>query len=193
MPLEYRTEWVVTSSSNTGTSVHHGRAVTGSTPEQGAQALADRVHAFWATVAASMPNDVQISFPSEVVDVNTTTGLLTAVYEVTPGALVTGGSTLEFAAPVGARAEWRTPAIVAGRRLRGRTFMVPLAGGAFATDGGLDETTRAFLQDAADDYIDNSVFAAVQTVVWSRTHGILADITSAFVPDEAAVLRSRRD
>lgn len=193
MVLEYRPEWQVGTSSNTGFSVHHGRSAALVTASEGAQDLANKVGAFWTALTSQMPEDVEISFPSEVLDINTSTGVLEDVLTVTPPSAIQGVVTGTFAAPAGARVEWRTSAIVAGRRLRGRTYIVPIAGGAYDGNGTLDPASRTVMQEAADDYWDEGLFSDAVPTVWSRTHGVQADISQALVPDEAAILRSRRD
>lgn len=192
MVFEYRVNWLG-ASGGPGVTVFHGRPPSGTTDEQVGEAMAGRARAFFDAVRFTIPEDYVLSFPGEAIELNTTTGILEDVYTFTAPADVLGGGEGEFARPAGARIEWRTPAIVAGRRLRGRTFIVPMIGGAFDVDGTLDTTVIATLQAAADDYLDAGVFADSQPVVWSRTHGILADITSALIPDEATILRSRRD
>lgn len=194
MPLEYRAFWAggVTGPAVT---VVHGRDTAAGTLDQAAQELADRLRAFFADVApTTLPDGITISFDTEALQLNTTTGVLESVHPVTPPANVVGGVDGNFAKPAGVRVEWSTPAIVMGRRLRGRTFLVPIAAGVFDQTGGLDETSRATIQAAAEDYFDEPFgIEAVAPSIWSRTHGIQADITGATVPDEASVLRSRRD
>lgn len=192
MVLEYRPQWQVPGG-DAGVTVLHGRGTTGTPAGTAAQDLADRARAFLAGIAGSMPDDVQLTFPGEVLDRDTATGVLTAVHAINPPAAVSGSQVGGYAAPVGARVHWHTSAIVSGRRLQGRTFIVPLVSGAFASDGTLVEATRDALKAVAETYIDSGVNAWVEASVWSPTHGIQADITSVTVPDQAAVLRSRRD
>lgn len=156
------------------------------------QDFADIVRAFFVTVQANLPNELVISFPAEVLEFDTSTGTLINAYPVTPPGNVPGTNASGYAMPAGARIDWFTPAIVAGRRLRGRTYLVPINGTAFDTNGTLVAGTITNLGNAADGLIDdmNGIGALA---VWSRTHGILADVETASVIDKVAILRSRRD
>jgi hypothetical protein len=191
MVLEYRAQWLT--SGGAGVSVFHGRGTTGTPPETAAQDLANRVRAFLFEMVNSLPDEVTLSFPDEVLDRNTSTGVLEGLHSVTAPAGFGGNVSGNFAAPAGARVHWNTEAIVSGRRLRGRTFIVPIAAAAYDTNGTLTSTFRTALLGAANTFIDSGVNAWVEASVWSPTHGVQADITSVSVPDEAAILRSRRD
>lgn len=190
--LEYRALWQV-GIGGPGSSVFHGRIPTATTAGDSAQALADRVRAFMEAVKTVVPGGVTWSFPSEVLEIDTATGVLEDVHNVTPPANVLATGNGVHAAPAGVRIEWRTLAIVNGRRLRGRTFIVPLSTAQYETNGTLVPTCITTLTNAGNAYKDSSVFNASQASIWSRTHGTQADITSFNVPDEVAVLRSRRD
>ena len=192
MALQYRALWNA-GGSNPGFSVFHGRGAFGATEGEASQALADRVREFFDGVKSIVTNDFQWTFPGEVLDYDTSTGVLQEVHAVTPPAPVAAASTVAYSAASGARIEWRTSAVVAGRRLRGRTFLVPVYAGAYETDGTLSETAKATLASAAVKYWDTSLLTAAQPAVWSRTHGIMADIVSALIPDSVSILRSRRD
>lgn len=192
MVLEYRATWTYGVGSP-GYSVFHGRSVALDPDQQAADDLASRVGEFFEALDPVIPNDVVISFSSEVLNLDTSTGQLEGVLTVTPPGNVFGQNTASHAAPAGARIAWTTPAIVAGRRLRGATFIVPISSGAFDTDGTLTSGVQTTLNAAALDFRSTGVFTSVQPSVWSRTHGIQADITGHQVPDRVAVLRSRRD
>lgn len=192
MVLQYVAHWNE-GTANPGYTVLHGRPQTGAPDDLASEDLAERVHALFDAIKAYIPNDYTISFPGEAVRLNTTTGVLEDVYTFTPPANVVGGYSQSWAAPAGFRYDWRTDAIVSGRRLRGRTFIVPVGGAAYADNGTLEPVPMGIFTNAGQDYIDVGVFTNVAPCIWSRTHGILADITSVVVPDEIAVLRSRRD
>lgn len=91
---------------------------------------------------------------------------------------------------------WETGEYVSGRELQGRTFIGGLS--VAANDAGeISSTVLGVLGDAADamlglggSYTDGFNGAAV---VWSRTHGQAAYITSHSEPSTFSVLRSRRD
>lgn len=192
MVIEYRVNWEGPVG-GPGVTVFHGRPSNSGFDQEASEDLAARAHAFFDDIKALIPAGYTLSFPGEAIELNTTTGVLEDVYTFTPPADVTCAGSGDWAAPAGCRVEWRTAAIVNGRRLRGRTYIVPIAAGAFDTEGTIDSGTVTLLTTAAEDFIDDSVFANVDIAVWSRTHGILADVVNVFVPDEASILRSRRD
>jgi len=90
---------------------------------------------------------------------------------------------------------WRTNDYRFGRRIRGRTFMVPLNSNAYEGDGTLSTAARGDLQTFADTMVSGT--GGAEFGVWSRPRngagGVFATVTSGTVPDMAAVLRSRRD
>lgn len=142
-------------------------------------------------MASQMPDNTQINFDSEVLDLDVS-GTLLAVWPVTPPAVVAGTLTTAFAQAQGARIDWSTSTIVAGRRLTGRTYVVPIASGGYTTDGVLTGATVTALQTAANAFI-TATSAGRPLRVWSRTHATDAVVASASVPLKGAILRGRRD
>lgn len=88
--------------------------------------------------------------------------------------------------------QWRTEAIVSGRRLRGRTFIPGLTSLAVVS-GHLGSTALADFTDAAEQFVED---CAGQFVVWHRpvggAGGSVAPVTTASVWNELAVQRGRR-
>lgn len=164
------------------------------------------LHTFWTSLAGSLPTDVTIHLEAAGDVINEVNGELTGAYSFTPLADITGTSSSTYVAPAGAIASWETGTILDGRRLRGRTFVVPIASPNYTTSGSLLSSFVVELQDAAAALISDE---ADNFVVWHRPfagraavgdrpakpahdggHGV---VTSARVPTRAAVLRSRRD
>jgi len=187
MPAQYRALWQ-TSGGGAGFSVLHYTIAGNGTA---AQTLADQTQDFFDNLDSIMPNDTVINFDSEVLDL-AEDGTLTAVWAVTPPAAITGAGAGDFYAAAGGRIDWATDAIVAGRRLSGRIYIVPLIGSAYDTDGSIDAAAQAVLQVAGDGLITDTSFNRPLRV-WSRTHAVSAVVESAFVPAKGAVLRGRRD
>jgi hypothetical protein len=192
MVAEYRVGWN-SGSTNPGVTVFHGRTTTGANEVTASQGLADRVRAFFDGIKTVIAGGVTWNFPGEVTWLNTSTGELESVQTPNAPANVVSTGAGTYSAPSGCRVEWRTGAIVSGRRLRGRTYFVPLVSNGYDTTGTIAAATITAVKAAADTYALAGPTSAVQPVIWSRTHGIAADITSSIIPDEAAVLRSRRE
>jgi len=187
MPSEYRAIWS-TPGGGTGYSVFHFQDVVSNTEAQG---IADAVRAFFNTNVGLFPDDVSINFDSEVI-VMTLGGVLTGVFPVTPPATVTGSQTVSFERAAGIRIDWGTGHIVAGRRLTGRTYLVPASIGAFDTTGQVTTATQAAVAAAGATLI-TATSSIKPLVVWSRTHGIAWAVDTASVPAKGAILRGRRD
>lgn len=190
--LEYRVGWNA-AGTNPGVSVFHGRITGGVTAGNAAQSHADRIRKFFDDVKTLCAGNQAWSFPGEVLELNTSTGQLEDVHTVTPPAAVASTGSGVYSAPAGVRCEWRTDAIVNGRRLRGRTFLVPTTTSAMDSNGTIAATALVTLASACANFFSTTFFSNAQPCVWSRTHGIQADITSAFLPDEISVMRSRRE
>jgi hypothetical protein len=156
-----------------------------------ATTIAANVHSFFSTLVGVLPDDVHITFDAEVLDLSET-GVLTAVWPVTPPAQVQGTSAAVYARPVGARVDWSTGHVVAGHRLVGRTFIVPLASTSFDTTGQLLASVAQSINDQATIFI-TSTAGNRPLVVWSRTHSVSWAVDRSSVPLLAAVLRGRRD
>lgn len=92
---------------------------------------------------------------------------------------------------------WRTS--IAARRGRGRTFLGPLSQNALQDNGTPDEDLRNVFATAAEDLVSastgfgNGAWGVYgRTAVGASTH-VLRDLTGFSVPNEFAVMRSRRD
>lgn len=136
-----------------------------------------------------------------------TTGVLTGAWSTTSQAIITSTGTGSYAAPTGGCINWNTESIHNGRRLRGRTFVVPMNVGQYGASGQLLAGAVTALQG-----VIAGVLLAVTPhfVVWGRpvkpkdadgkvipgsvgTGGLAGVISSGTVPTKAMVLTSRRD
>ena len=187
MPGEYRAIWS-TPGGGTGYSVFHTTAMVSTS---NAQTAANAIRAFFNTNAGLFPDEVQINFDSEFLELDVA-GALLAVYPVTPPAQVVGTQSLSYNRAAGVRIDWGTGTIVAGRRLTGRTYLVPASIGAFDSNGLVTSASVTAITAAA-----NTLITALNTVgnlgVWSRTHGVVHDVTTVSVPTKGAILTGRRD
>lgn len=158
------------------------------------------LQAFFNEVDSAMPTSVTITVPAEVDEIDEATGDLLDSATAGPPVSIVGDVAGAYSAPSGACVTWLTDGVVRGRRVRGRTFLVPLANIAYEGDGTITEATRASIEGAAQDLVDAMEGTLV---VWSRPReatdtlpalaGSAHAITFANVRDTIAVLRSRRD
>lgn len=165
--------------------------------ETGGIAANFAVRQFWQELEARIPSGVTVTTEAEHANIDESTGTVTSYY--TPeheGSMATNGSSSGgYSSATGAVVGWNTDTVRAGRRVRGRTFIVPLGGGAYDTGGSLTSIVQGIIQTAANNLLSNT--GSNNMVVWARpingAGGVAAPIVSARVPDLAAVLRSRRD
>lgn len=148
---------------------------------------------FWSSLAAVMAGYVSIKVPNVADVLDETTGeLLNTTVQGTEGNY-TGGGTGAYAGGVGGAITWETAGVVAGRRVRGRTFVVPLAQNSYDTDGTLSAAVVTALSNAAQGLITD---AGSELVVWSRPRTALAGsvhpVVARSVSDRVAWLQSRK-
>jgi hypothetical protein len=149
---------------------------------------------FFEAIYLHLPGVVTVEVPNSGDLIDEVTGELENTWSATGGASITGGGGNMGAAPAGACISWYTDGIARARRVRGRTFIVPLANGSYENNGSLHGITIPALQGAGDALITAS---GSNFGIWSRprlgTGGSFHVATRAAVKDKAAVLRSRRD
>lgn len=168
--------------------------VAGSSDEQlGAPAV---VRTAFSSILQQLPSGVSIQVSPTVEYIDEATGVLQDYgdAEETPDS-VNGSSSGNWAGPTGAVVNWTTGTVRDGRRVRGRTFLVPLGSTAFQNDGTLGSLGLAALNNFATN-LRGGAENTTGLVVWGRpssTPGVAAPVTGHRVPDMAAVLRSRRD
>lgn len=134
---------------------------------------------------------------AQVDEIDEVTGGIEAFWTATPTAAAGGTGSTGFSSASGACISWSTGGVRNGRRVRGRTFMVPLSSNAYDTDGTIHGTPLPIMRTAATTLTDDA--NGVRLVVWARPNPALPitggayDIVSATVSDKVAVLTSRRD
>lgn len=154
------------------------------------------VRTFFTAVNTVIPSGVAIQVQEDVEVLDPSTGrMLDVVTGNGGGTAVNGMGTGVYSGPSGAVIHWLTGSVRNGRRLRGRTFLVPLAGFVYENNGTLGPANIPTIQNAATNLLGQ---AENPLVVFGRpspggSDGMIAPATSARVPDLAAVLRSRRD
>lgn len=159
-------------------------------------AAAGRIRTFFQAFVNYIPAGVTIAYPTAFERFNTGTGVLEGENAFTPLSNSTGAATGNYSSATGACVNWRTGLIVNGRRLRGRTFMVPLGAIGFGTDGTLSDSARTAMLTAATTLIDPTITDLV-LAVWHKpiagAGGESAQVSGTSITDKSAVLRSRRD
>lgn len=157
-----------------------------------------KVDAFAEDLLGVFPAGLVLNVQGDVEAINPETGALEDIFPVTapPGRTPAHGAG-PYSAPVGAVITWRTGVVRNGRRIRGRTFLVPLIGATFENNGSLTAGALATINSATATFVANT--GEGDLCVWARpttvggSDGTPAFVSGYTIPDMGAVLRSRRD
>lgn len=147
------------------------------------------VGTFWGAIDAFMDSEVDWTTGTEVETVDPVTGNVTAITSVT--AATGSGALAVESLPRAAQGliRWRTGDYIAGREIRGRTFIPGLAEST-NDNGDLSAATVAAFNAAASALIAdaNSVLD-----IWSRKNAVARAVVTGSTWSQYAVMRSRRD
>lgn len=143
---------------------------------------------------AHVPAGVTITVPATGDSIDDATGAITGTWTTTGSGSSVMDGVGNCARGVGACVSWETGGIVGRRRLRGRTFVVPLVEGAFAVDGTLGGGALTALEAFA-----SGLQGAGPLAVWHRptttggSDGNSYGVIAHRIRDKVAILTSRRD
>lgn len=157
------------------------------------------VQSFWTTVSSPIPDEYKLQVDQTAFSYNEADGSIQGLQTGTnPLAQISGQGPGSYSHGTGTRIDWATSAIARRRRVRGRTFIVPLTHASFGPDGYLTAATVTYLEDAAYALLSALETAGLPLVVWSRPTteyplGEINPVIDANVPTKVAVLRGRRD
>lgn len=149
---------------------------------------------FLDTIKSRFPTVVTWQSQSSGDRLDDSTGAIIGSWSGSVQAPITGTSGGAYSAPSGAVVNWRTAGIVGGKRVRGRSFLVPLSGAQYDSDGTIVAAALTAMRTALTTFIGS---AAADLRVWHRpvggSGGSQHVVTNADIPDKSCVLRSRRD
>lgn len=154
------------------------------------------VRTFFEAIKANIPANVTVTVPNEGDIITDTDGVLAGSWsEPSGGGITTGTFTGDYPQGVGIRIVWTTGGIYRGRRVKGSTFIVPIGGALFGTNGQLDPATQAIFASAATAFVGSGSMPLIYSRASDKapaTQGESNLITSAVVPSTVSWLRSRR-
>lgn len=165
------------------------------------QATVDAIRVFFQALIALLPNGLTIQVPAVGDTVDDATGTVIGTWGVgTPPAVVTGTSASVYAGQSGAVVHWLTTGLANGKRVRGRTYLVPLSTAAYDTQGSIATAALATIGGAAAALV---VTLGGNLKVWHRPSapgapppapftGQSFGVVATRVPDLCVTLRSRR-
>lgn len=157
---------------------------------------------FFEACKAYLPSPVIIDYMTDVEVIDIATGNLKGVVSAASVAATTGGASASanWVAPAGACITWSTAGLRTvnskPRRVRGRTFIVPLASVAYDANGNLAAGAITAFNTAATGLRGN--FNNQEFGIYGRPGpggapaGVYHKVTGHRLTDQAAVLRSRR-
>lgn len=159
-----------------------------------------KVQTLFETVKAYLPNGCTVQVQSAIDEFDMATGAIIGASTGTQPPLVTSSAVAgAYAGGSGLCITWNTGLIFNRRRVRGRTFFVPTANGAFENNGTLIAAAITTFGGAANTFL---ALSAPRPNIWSRqwsnadppvqVGGALAPIDTYTLRDMASQLRSRR-
>lgn len=155
--------------------------------------LTPNLNTFFGAIKALFPTAVSWSVPAAGDKISDINGALAGAWSGGTAATTTGTGGGTYAAGTGAYVRWLTGAVVADRKLLGRTFFCPLISGVYDNDGTITAPNLTILQNAA-----NALQASNKLIIWHRpTNKAAANgdnrlVIGAVVPDRVTSLKSRR-
>lgn len=170
--------------------------MTNSPSQAEAVAAAQDMADFFSAISALLPTDIELTFDLEVPVLLDSTGQPQQFLNLPAQPTITQPTGAgAYAAPAGASVQWLTSAVNNGRRVRGRTYLVPLIDGAYDSVGTLDAADQAVIQTAASTLYNslNSLLAVFSRPSTAPDNGFSTQVTGAAVADKVAILKSRRD
>ena len=132
----------------------------------------------------------------EVAVLDETTGTVQSFENVTGGPrTITAVGSGSYSGASGACITWNTFGVRAGRRVRGRTFIVPLATSGYDSSGTLSSGAMGKLNYAAGHLVGSGADSAFGVFARPRNSapGGFYEVTGHRIQDKVAVLSSRRD
>lgn len=144
-----------------------------------------------------VPTIVSFTLDSNVPVIETETGNLLRYENGVVDTTRVGTSAGVHVGGTGACVNWYTNVVRNNRRIRGRSFMIPLGLQAMTNDGTIDDTRLTAMRDATNTFLAPGIFGVHG--VWARpnntppTNGEWAFTASYSINDKMAQLRSRRD
>jgi len=161
-----------------------------------AQLGVDRVRDALTAGASLFPTSEVFTVTGQVDDIDEATGDLTNSFNVTQRVVAGTSGTAYAPIACGLCVVWVTAEFKRGRRVIGKTFLVPVASSSIQTDGTPGPTSITTAQAFADS-MDNPGATAVSLGVWSRpvagAGGTFHAVVGNRVNDKYSILRSRRD
>lgn len=164
----------------------------GGTTEGEAAAATAATQAAWEWLEGYIHTALILNLDEEVALINPATGDQTEAFAVTSDVVEFTNTNEPMSLATQGLIRWRTTTFAGGRRLRGRTFVPGVTEDSSVT-GSPNAAYMGRLEGMGDILMDSATYPHGGLVVYSRTHGLAAAVSTNSAWNEFAVLRSRRD
>lgn len=196
--LRAKIQWTIPGAGTAFTVLHFSSIAGAGFNQAATDEVIARCNAFITTVKANIPSQVTLRAPGELEEIDQTTGDLVLVRSGTQPAAQAGtaAAAAGWAAPSGGVLSWSTADIRNSRRIRGRTFIVPMSNEVYDVDGTIKSVPYGVLGTAATNLREPGT--ETRLAIWGRpslpgaTDGVMAPVTGHRVPDMVAILTTRR-
>lgn len=161
---------------------------------------------FFGSIKGYLPNAVTVNIPNTGKVMDEATGKMTGVWAGGSASAQTGTGGTNYPPSEGMQVKWLTAGYVNGRRVQGRTYLVPLPTVSFTSTGTIATSITGGTFTAATTLISD---LASNFVVWARPlyerdsagnptevlkrAGTMWTVSSCLVPTKTASLTGRRD
>lgn len=200
--MRVKARWTIPGAGTAFSVFHFGNGPDGDPSDAEASNAATATRTFFDAIKGVLPGVVKIDVLTDVEILDVATGNLMGVQTASAQAQVVGSlaQTVSWAAPSGVCITWNTAGLRTvtskPRRVRGRTFIVPVATNVFDSDGTLTTAALTTLNTAATGLRGN--FSGQEFGVYGRPGpggspaGVYHSVTGHRITDQVAILRSRR-
>jgi hypothetical protein len=114
-----------------------------------AATLLPQLRTFFQVCHDYLPTDVYIDIEPSGDTIESTTGALTGSWAGSAVAQVHGNDSAAYSGVSGGLVQWASSTVLSGRRLRGRTYLVPFGGGQYDVSGQIASSQRGSIAAAA--------------------------------------------
>lgn len=167
----------------------------------GTQSAVNAVRTFWDSIKALLPDELKLDISPVIDDYDTVTGDLVGSYVAgTAPVQVIGTSAQSYVGGAGAKITWNTGQIRNGKRVKGSTFLVPIASTVFGPTGTVSVASITTVNTAANTMLSQLAAGGTSLAVWSRPGppskpraGFATEVLTGSVNNKSAILRGRRD
>lgn len=200
--LRVKARWTIPGAGTAFSVLHFGNNGIEDPTDTQASNSVGATRTFFEAIKAFLPAPVIIDYMTDVEVIDILTGNLEGVRSAASVAQTVGGASgsANWVAPAGACITWSTAGLRTvnskPRRVRGRTFIVPLASVAYDPNGNLSVSALTALNTGATGLRGN--FNGQEFGIYGRPGpggspaGVYHLVTGHRITDQAAVLRSRR-